>query len=235
MIKHKLYLVSILTLALTSVFAQKSVNRLDENGKRHGFWTKNYHKTNQKRYEGYFNHGKEVDTFNYYTLHKGKSVLSATKVFNKMDSIANVTFFASNKKVISKGKMNGKRFIGEWIYYHKNATAKMIVEHYNDNGKLHGKRNVIYKNGVIAEHANYKDGNLNGEAKWFSEDNKLIKIANYKDGEFHGKYISYNSSGTKTSEGNYINDKKSGIWFYFEDGKEKTIDYSKAVGKSKRQ
>lgn len=227
MIKQNIFLTLILTLILTTVSAQTPVNKFDKDGKRHGLWTKNYHQTDQKRYEGVFRHGKEVDSFKYYTLSKGKSVLSAVKVFNEKDSISDVTFYASNKKVISEGKMDGKRFIGEWIYYHKNSTDKMIVENYNGDGKLEGERNVFYKNGLIAEKAYYKNGKLHGEAKWFSENEILIKVAHYKDDELNGKTINYDVSGKKVSEGNYVNNQKKGIWKYYKEGKiTKEIDHT---------
>jgi len=236
MIKQKVFLAFIFIISLTTLHAQKSVNRFDKDGKRHGLWTKNYHKTNQKRYEGNFIHGKEVDTFNYYTLSKGKSVLSAIKVFNETDSLANVTFLASNKKVISTGKMNGKRFIGQWIYYHKNSTAKMIVENFNDEGRLEGERTVYYKNGLVAEKANYKNGKLNGEAKWFSEKNKLLRVTNYKDDVLDGKVTNYDANENIASEGNYKADKKVGIWIYYKDGKEtKKIDHTNRKVISKKQ
>ena len=138
MIKQNLILGLIFTIILTPALAQKSVNQFDKNAKRHGLWTKNYDKTDQKRYEGVFMHGKEIDSFKYYTLSEGKSVLSAVKVFNKKNSVADVIFFASNKKVISKGKMNGRIYIGQWIFYHNNSTAKMIKETYNKDGLLEG-------------------------------------------------------------------------------------------------
>ncbi|WP_243472499.1 toxin-antitoxin system YwqK family antitoxin [Winogradskyella sp. MH6] len=227
MIKQKVYFSFIFTIILTIAHAQKSVNQFDKSGKRHGIWTKNYHKTDQKRYEGQFVHGKEVDTFKYYTLSKGKSVLSATKVFNIKDSLSDVKFFTSKGKVISEGKMNGKRYIGQWVFYHKDSSAKMIVEHYNDEGELEGSRTVFYKNGLVAEETNYKDGKLDGESKWFSEGKSLLRQSIYKNGELNGKTINYDSDGNKTSEGDYTNDKKSGIWKYYETGKlKKEIDHT---------
>jgi antitoxin component YwqK of YwqJK toxin-antitoxin module len=227
MIKQKVYFTLFFTITLTIAFAQKPVNQFDKDGKRHGIWTKNYHKTNQKRYEGQFVHGKEIDTFKYYTLSKGKSVLSATKVFNLKDSLSDVKFFTSKGKVISEGKMNGKRYIGQWVFYHKDSSAKMIVEHYNDEGKLEGVRTVYYKNGLVAEETNYKDGKLEGESKWFSENKMLLRQSVYREGELNGKTINYDSDGNKTSEGNYTNDKKSGIWYYYESGKlKKEIDHT---------
>lgn len=230
MIKQKIYLVFFLTLILTLGYAQEPVNQFDKDGKRHGLWTKNYHKTDQKRYEGQFVHGKEVDTFKYYTLSGGKSVLSATKVFRLKDSLADVKFYTSKKNVISEGKMNGKRYVGQWIYYHKNSTAKMIEENYNDNGKLEGDRTVFYKNGLVAEEVHYKSGKLHGASKWFSENNVLLRHSIYKYGSLHGRTINYDSDGNITSEGDYREDRKFGIWKYYESGElKKEIDHTNQV------
>ncbi len=236
MIKQELFLSLIFTIILTTAFAQKSVNQFDKEGKRNGLWTKNYHKTDQKRYEGVFEHGKEIDSFKYYTLSEGKSVLSAVKVFNVKDSLAEVTFFASNKKVISEGRMNGRLYIGQWVFYHKNSTAKMIVENYNKEGLLEGERFVYYKNGFVGEKAFYKNGTLNGEAKWFSENSTLLRVNTYKDDVLHGKSINYDSAGDITSEGKYIEDQKKGIWNYYKDGKlSKKIDHTNQKVISKKE
>lgn len=227
MIKQKLFLPFFFTIILTFGYAQKSVNQFDKDGERHGLWTKNYHKTDQKRYEGVFEHGKEIDTFKYYSLSSGKSVLSATKVFNLKDSIAEVTFYSSKKKIISKGKMNGKLYIGQWIYYHKNTSKEMIVENYNDSGNLDGERKVFYETGVVAEIATYKEGKLEGESKWFFKSSKPIRQSYYKNDLLEGKTINFDIEGNITSEGNYEKDKKVGIWNYYKGGKiTKEIDHT---------
>ncbi|MFK7833548.1 MAG: toxin-antitoxin system YwqK family antitoxin [Winogradskyella sp.] len=226
----------IFIISLTSLNAQNVVNQFDNNGERHGIWTKDYHNTNQKRYQGVFKHGKEIDTFKYYTLSSGKSVLSALKVFNENDSIAKVTFLASTKKVISEGQMNGKRYIGQWIYYHKNATVKMIEEHYNDAGQLEGERFVYFKDGTIAESANYKNGKLDGESKWFSKKGTVLRHTHYKDDHLEGKTTNYDTNGNITSEGNYIKSQKKGIWKYYKQGKlAKEIDHTKQEVISKQE
>ncbi|MFP4845595.1 toxin-antitoxin system YwqK family antitoxin [Winogradskyella sp. PE311] len=230
MIKQKLIFTLIFTIILTTVSAQKSVNQFDKKGKRHGLWTKNYFETNQKRYEGQFDHGKEVDTFSYYTLSKGKSVLSATKVFNRKDSVAEVKFYTSRKIVISEGNMNGKHYIGKWVYYHKNSSDKMIIENYNQQGNLEGDRTVFYKEGKIAESAFYENGKLEGESKWFSETSILLRHSKYKKDELNGLTINYDSKGNVTSQGDYLNDKKAGTWKYYQDGKiKKEIDHTNNV------
>lgn len=126
MIKQKLIFSIIFTIILTSLTAQNELNGFDENGERHGIWRKNYPNSNQLRYEGKFNHGKEIDTFKYYKLKLKKSVLSAVKVFNSNDNTSEVLFMASNGSIVSKGKMDGKNFIGKWLFYHKNSYRIMI-------------------------------------------------------------------------------------------------------------
>jgi len=230
MIKQKIIFSSILTLILTSVFSQSSVNQYDKDGERHGLWTKNYPDTDEKRYEGVFYHGKEVDTFNYYKLKSGKSVLSAIRVFNKDTDTIDVTFFTSKKRIISKGKMYKKLFVGEWIFYHKNSNTIMIKEYYNDKGQLNGMRKVFYKNGKLAESKRYKDDILNGEAKWFTESEKLLKHTNYKADKLDGKAIYYDSYGNITSEGNYIANKKQGIWNYYKSGQlTRKVDHTNQI------
>ncbi|WP_299129653.1 toxin-antitoxin system YwqK family antitoxin [uncultured Winogradskyella sp.] len=227
MTKQKTYFTFIFTIILTLLNAQKSVNRYDNNDKRHGLWAKNYYNTNQKRYQGKFEHGKEVDTFKYYTLSKGKSVLSATKVFNVSDSITDVVFYASNTKIISKGQMDGKRYIGQWVYFHKDGVNKMIVERYNQQGKLEGERVVYYKNGNVAEKTHYIMNQLDGESKWYSKENVLLRQSQYTKGQLNGKTANYDSKGNLTSEGLYKKDKKAGIWRYYKNGKiTKEIDHT---------
>ena len=236
MIKQKLILTLFFTIILTTAIAQKSVNQFDKDGQRNGLWTKNYHKTDQKRYEGVFKYGKEIDSFKYYTLLEGKSVLSAVKVFNENNSLADVTFFASNKKVISEGRMNGRLYIGQWFFYQNNSTTKMIVENYNTEGLLEGERFVYYKTGLVGEKAFYENGKLSGEAKWFSEKSILLRVNTYKDGTLHGKSVNYDSAGNITSEGHYIEDQKKGIWNYYKDGKlSKKIDHTNQKVISKKE
>ena len=218
MFKQKYIRVVFLILIVTPVFSQSDINQVDEEGKRHGKWAKKYAGKDQLRYEGQFRHGKEIDTFKYYKLKNGRSVLSAIKVFNATDSFADVTFMASNKKVVSEGKMNGRNFIGKWVFYHRKSPEIMIVEHYNDSGQLNGERIVYYKNRVVAESASYKNGKLSGMSKSFSETNKLLQESLYKNDKLDGATVYYDAEGKVRAKGTYTVNLKSGIWEYFENG-----------------
>jgi len=204
------------------------VNQFDDKGKRHGVWRKHFDKTDQLRYEGQFNHGKEIDTFKFYTLNKKKSVLSAVKVFNPNNNIASVKFISSKGKLISEGTMNGRLYTGKWTYYHNKFNSVMSTESYGDNGDLEGEKVVFYANGKIAETVNYKSGKIEGVSKWYSERGILLKDLVYKNDELHGLAKYYDADGIILAEGEYQHGRKHKIWNYYEEGKlKKSKDHTR--------
>ncbi|MFT5848230.1 toxin-antitoxin system YwqK family antitoxin [Psychroserpens sp.] len=213
------FFIYILTILTVNVYAQESINQFDNANKRHGVWKKHFDKTKQLRYEGQFKHGKEIDTFKFYTLNKGASVLSATKIFNSLNNKAEVKFLSSRGKLISEGQMNGKLYSGKWIYYHNKSKSIMSTEFYNDNGNLEGEKLVFYPDGTSAEKANYKDGKLNGLSIWYAKNSKVLKKFMYANDELHGVSKYYDASGNLEAEGVYRKDLKHGIWKYYKNGK----------------
>ncbi|QDO94098.1 toxin-antitoxin system YwqK family antitoxin [Formosa sediminum] len=220
-------LLSVLLICVVGTLMAQNVNQLDENGKRHGVWKKNFEGTKVLRYEGQFSHGKEVGTFKFYKNLGNKPVLTAIKTFDPNSDIAEVQFLSSLQKVISKGKMKGKLYIGDWQYFHNNSDKIMITETYNNNGKLEGERLVYYDNGKIAERAFYKNGLLEGTSTWYSEKEVVLKEFNYVHDKLQGKSKYYDLDGNLIAEGAYKNDKKTGTWNFYKDGElEDSKDYT---------
>ncbi len=212
-------IILILCSLLVSFTYGQEVNQLDSNGKRHGIWKKNYKGSNILRYEGQFNHGKEIGTFKFYENINKKAVLVASRIFNEVNTIAEVKFVTPKGNTVSEGKMNGKVYIGKWMYYHKDSKQVMTEEFFNDKGELEGERKTYYLSGKLAQNANYKTDKLHGEFKLFSEKGKLIQFYNYKEGNLEGPAKAYDANGDLTLEGVYKDDKKHGIWKYYENGK----------------
>ena len=224
-------------LLMSLISFSQGINQFDANGKRHGIWKKTFDGTEILRYEGEFFHGKEIGLFKFYKNIRKKAVLTATKLFNKTDNSAYVTFLSSRGKLISEGKMNGKTYVGEWKYYHKRNDNLLTLEHYNPKGILSGERFVYYENGQIAEKQYYKAGKLDGISVWFSEKNVILKEFIYLNGELNGVSKYYNPKGELITEGQYKKGKKYGIWKYYENGKlikEKDFTYKSKYIKKKQ-
>lgn len=209
---------------ITETVAQEDQAPVDANGKRHGTWKKYHPKTysdhsnvkKQLRYEGTFEHGKEIGVFKFYCEKCGEQP-SVIKKFDA-DGTAQVTFYTIKGAVVSTGKMKGKQRIGEWIYYHKNSKAIMTRETYK-NGKVEGIKTVYYPNGKIAETSMMKEDKMNGENKFYTDSGVLLKHFNYVDNKLHGPVKYYDATGTIKTEGQYKNDRKDGIWKYYNKGK----------------
>ncbi len=218
MIKQKIIFIISLTLIVINVRGQVAINQYDEDGKRHGKWSKNFENTDLIRYEGQFNHGKETGEFRFYQKIGKTSKLAAIKVFDENTGIADVRFLTLKGKVISEGKMRGKAYVGKWKYYHKNSDRLMSVEHFNDDGLLDGKKSVYYSNGQLAEEMTFSLGKKEGTSTYYAPDGKLMKVYEYRDDQLHGPSKHYDDNGLIMIEGSYRNGKKHGIWNYYKNG-----------------
>ena len=196
--------------------AQDPINQFDANGERHGLWRKTFEENpSQVRYEGIFEHGKEIGTFKYYIL--GQEKPAATRTYSPGSDTAEVKYLSQKGKVISEGKMLGEKRVGKWTYYHLNSEKLMMTENY-ENGVLQGEKVIYFENGTPTESSFYQNGELHGEQKIFSEKGVLLKLFTYRNGELHGPSRVYNGKGELLIEGEYRNDKHFGIWKYYENG-----------------
>lgn len=209
-------------LFFTSIGFAQDINKLDANGKKHGLWKGVYEESKRPRYEGTFEHGKEVGTFKFFDDTKAGTVI-ATREFNPKDNSCYTIFYNQTKHKVSEGKVVDKKFEGEWKYYHEDLPSVMTLELYK-NGKLNGARKVFYKSGEIAEETNYKDGVKNGAYKSYAENGIVLEESNYKDGEYDGQAIYRGTDNQISGQGMYKNGKKVGMWKVMEKGKLKDVN-----------
>lgn len=214
------YILACLLVSI-SVFAQ-DINKLDENGKKHGLWKGIYEESKRPRYEGTFEHGKEVGMFKFFDDTKAGTVI-ATREFNPNDNSCYTIFYNQNKHKVSEGKVVNKKFEGEWKYYHEDLPSVMTLEVYA-NGKLNGVRKVFYKSGEIAEEATYKDGIKNGLYKSYAENGVVLEESNYVNDVYDGPATYRSISNEITGQGTYKKGKKIGMWKILEKGKIKNVN-----------
>ena len=211
---------------LSGVFAlAQDYNKLDENGKKHGLWKGFYEESKRLRYEGTFEHGREVGLFKFFDDTKAATVI-ATREFNANDNSCYTIFFNQKNNKVSEGKVVNKQFEGEWKYYHENSPQVMTLEYYS-NGKLNGVRKVFYKSGVIAEETTYKDGVKEGLYKSYAENGIVLEESNFKNGLYDGMATYRTATNELSSQGVYKKGKKVGVWKILEKGKLKDVNMDK--------
>lgn len=200
-----------------SVFCQTNFNSLDENGKKHGVWSGVYEESGRPRYEGTFEHGKEVGVFNFFDDTKAKSII-ATRTFSSKDNSCYTIFYDQQKNIVSEGKEINKLREGQWKYYHKASKSIMTLEKYK-NGKLEGVRTVYYPSGKVVDETIYKNGIKEGIYKKYSEKGIVLENSFFKNGEYDGEAVYKDPNDLVVAKGKFKNGKKVGKWQFFVNGK----------------
>lgn len=204
---------TLIFLVFTSVLFSQEYNKFDEQGKRHGLWKGYFEESKRPRYEGNFEHGKEIGLFKYFDDTKAGTVI-ATRQFNEKDNSCYTIFYNQKGNKVSEGNVVNKLFEGEWKYYHEDSPQIMTTEFYI-NGKLNGIRKVYYKSGKIAEETTYKNGVKEGQYKKYTEEGVVLEESIYKNDVYDGLAIYRDPIGKIESQGLYKNGKKSGIWKFW--------------------
>lgn len=198
-------------------------NSVDANNKKHGNWHKFYEGTKQLRYEGTFDHGKEIGEFKFYDKKGGHP--TAIKKYTDGEEFFEVIFYTTDGKKVSEGKMKQRSREGKWVYYHQDGTTIMTEEMYKNN-LLDGERIVYYEGGAVAQRMSYTQGKENGVETHYSKKGVVLKTYTHVDGKLHGPVKLYELNGVIMREGNYKDNKKDGVWKYYKNGKlDKTLKF----------
>lgn len=214
------YIVCCLLISI-SIFSQDH-NKLDENGNKHGIWKGVHADSKRPRYEGMFDHGKEIGIFKFFDDTKAGTVI-ATREFNGKDNSCYTIFYNQKNNKVSEGKVFNKQFEGQWKYYHEDSPVIMTVESYL-NGKLNGLRSVFFKSGKIAEESEYKNGLRFGLYKSYAENGIILEESTYVNGQYEGEAVYRDVENNIAGKGVYKNGKKVGLWKLLEGGKLREVN-----------
>ena len=211
-IRNFLSLCVVLTVSITlSAQQQDTLNQFDSDSNKHGYWIKKY-PSGDKEYEGYFEHGKPIGKFSYYS---GDGVKSAQMVFHE-DGSAEGKLYYENEQVAAEGTYSEPDVkSGEWTYYDRNGNVKMKVHYEND--KRNGDMTVYYAHGQIARETSFEDGLETGYRKEYFPDGKLKMEGKYVDGNPEGLQKFYYPDGKLKQKGYYRDAVKDSMWVEYDE------------------
>ncbi|MCK9452439.1 MAG: hypothetical protein M0Q90_12165 [Bacteroidales bacterium] len=197
------------------LFAQaenEALNKTNANGQKQGEWKVNY-PNGSLRYQGFFEDGKPVGTFQYYD---STGLLKAVNEFKSNGLIAYHQAYAESGFVIAKGKFVEQQKDSTWLYYSADDSTLISEENYQ-KGVLHGKSVTYYASEAPAEILHYDRGLLHGAWKKYFANGKLQIAAFYENGQLEGAFVSYHPNGQEYLSGNYHNGQKIGVWRTYDD------------------
>ena len=209
-------------LLLSTIAFAQDFNKLDEKGLKQGTWKGIYEESKRPRYEGTFEHGKEIGLFKFFDDTKAATVI-ATREFNAKENSCYTIFYNQKGNKVSEGQVVNKKFEGEWKYYHENMPLIMTTEFYV-NGTLNGVRKVYYRNGKIAEETTYINGVKEGNYKKYTENGVILEETIYKKDQYDGLAIFRAADNQVSGQGLFKNGKKVGVWKILQDDKLKNVN-----------
>lgn len=209
---------------LNGIAQTEATNQYDQHGERHGVWKKYYKNGKQLRYEGEFNHGKEIGIFKFYKIgSKGKP--AATKTYKPDSDSVLLRFYTKKGKLSSEGHVINESREGVWKYYKRSyKDSLMMVEEYKQ-GQLDGWKTVYFRNGNITDKTQYKAGKKEGDQIIYSENGNKLQEYHFKNDKLHGYSKVYDKDGNVLSEGLYKQGLRDGEWRYYTNGKLDSIQH----------
>jgi len=210
-------IVFICFILMTGLMGQISnldtVNQFDNEGKKHGYWTK-HGDNGSTLYEGYFNHDVPVGEFKFY--YTGGRIKALVK--HKGDGVhSNTTIYHKNGYIMATGGYIGEVKDGLWIYY--DVDGIKVSEEFWQEKKKNGKWKSFYHNGSVAEETIWIDNQKQGTWIQYFTDGTIKLAATYLNNLKEGIFNLYYPNQQLTLSGKYLKGKRDGEWKHFmEDG-----------------
>lgn len=201
-------IIYLLLLMSGSIVAQNTVNQVDAQGRKQGFWTKK--DTEGKLvYQATFKDDKPVGEMKRFHPN-GK--LKAVMNFAEGTEESEAQLFDERGKLIARGKYSGQRKLGEWTYL---LDSKVVSTETYMNGQKNGTSKRFYKTGELLEESNWQNDKLNGIYRTYFQDGKAFLECNYSQGLRNGSFKTWFPNGTLELDAIYTNDARDKDWKYF--------------------
>jgi antitoxin component YwqK of YwqJK toxin-antitoxin module len=212
--------------ASIAISAQDSINKLDTEGRKQGYWCKK-DKDGNKIYEGQFLHDSPYGEFKYFYP---EGQLKAISLLSENGSHSRTTTYFNNGRKMAEGSYINEKRDSLWKFYSEYENA-VVSEEFYKNGKKEGISKTFYPDGVIAERLTWKNGVRSGLWEQYYTDGKIKLKCAYLNDQKNGPFNTYYMSGRLWLTGNYINGDADGTWIYIsEKGEtEKKEYYSKGL------
>jgi len=207
----------LISLSLSALSQNDTINQTDLNGKRTGYWIK-YYPNKQIQYEGFFINGLPVGTLKRFYP---SGIIKATLSRHPDSLTVHADIFDEEGILRARGTYIHQQKEGIWSFYSDNSKLMLRITYHLD--KIHGVASRYYANGSIMEHTNWVQNRLEGLQILYDKQERKKAEISYIANQMHGSYRIFNYRGIIEINGMYKNGLKDGKWQYFKnDG---SLDY----------
>lgn len=186
----------------------QSLNSLDSNGKKQGYWELKYKNGNYK-YQGNFEEGIPVGKMKRFYQ---TGILKANMFFSDNGENVKCKLYNDKGQLGAEGNYLKSKKQGLWIIYDSKKNIKAKENYLND--ERNGECQYFYSNGTPSFKINYSKGKKDGLYERFYENGNTLSEVNYKEGKLHGFYNAFYANGKLEIAGAFNKDIKYGEWIY---------------------
>jgi len=208
----KAILVSVCFIFCTASFAQDTINQVDAQGRKQGFWRK-MDKDNLRVYEGQFKDDIPYGRFIYF--YQNGKVRTISTISNQ-GSITRTTSWFPNGKLMAKGKYLDQQRDSLWQFFSE-YDGSLVSEEVYENGKKHGLEKIFYPGKGISESITWISGMKDGKWEQFYDDGATKLTGSYKNNEKDGILRTFFVTGKLLVSGFYTNGHQDSTWVYYDD------------------
>jgi len=214
---RKLIIIPVLFLGLHAFGQHDTLNRLDREGKKTGYWISR-DAAGQKVYEGAFKAGKPEGRFiRFHENGKTRAEMNYLPDGVKVET----RLFDPQGRLRAEGTYHNQLKDGPWSFY--SEKNKLIYRIHYSLGKIHGEALRYDAAGTLIEQTHWDKNILNGFQVIFYSDQKPQAKISYHNGVIDGPYELLFHNGIPEVQGTYAAGLKTGKWSYYKDNGD--IDY----------
>lgn len=207
----KLRLILVLLLINSVCYSQTvqtdTINKIDKNGRKQGYWEKK-DQYGKLKYKGFFINDKPNGEFKYY--YPEGTIKAVSNFYNNGTRSFTKTFY-NNGKLMSEGYYLNDKKDSTWKYY--NGYDVVIREEFYKNHLNQGEWKTYSNDGTLIEKTTWKNGIKDGPWELNYIDGKIK--SQYKNNFLEGLYQDFSIENKLKSQGKYIKGKMEGVWFWY--------------------
>jgi antitoxin component YwqK of YwqJK toxin-antitoxin module len=191
------------SFAQANTAAMDTLNRVDETGRKQGYWRFVAPTTEKPGYpdgalveEGRYTNSRRVGVWRRYWPN-GKVMSEITYQMGRPKG-AYKTFYPTGV-VEEQGSWDLDRNTGKFQRYHPNGKlAQEFV--FNENGQRDGEQKYFHENGQLAVQVDVEEGKEDGSLKRYTADGQLQQVAQFNDGVINAANSRYVRSVPKAED-----------------------------------
>ncbi len=123
------------------------------------------------------------------------------------------SYIFRNGKIVGEGIFtDGGMREGNWKEYYPDGTLKALGSYHNDERV--GQWKFYYQGGQLEELGAYINGKPDSVWRWFYKSGKVLRVETFYNGLADGVMTEYDEEGNIITQGDYLEGKEEGAWFY---------------------